>query len=89
MSATTRDELAIEVVQLLVLLDAVAVEVEEAEGRPLGGRVEPRVLQHHGAVGARGNQKLEMGPFGHGPLSGGLEYPNGGGIGNAQGGADS
>lgn len=46
-------------------------------------------LQHHGAKGARGNQKLEMGPFGHGPLSGGLEYPNGGGIGNAQGGADS
>ncbi len=46
-------------------------------------------LQHEGAVGARGNQKLEMGPFGHGPLSGDLEYPNGGGIGNAQGGADS
>lgn len=46
-------------------------------------------LQHEGAVGARGNQKLEMGPFGHGPLSGDMEYPNGGGIGNAQGGADS
>lgn len=46
-------------------------------------------LQHEGAVGARGNQKLEMGPFGHGPLSGDMEYPAGGGIGNAQGGADS
>lgn len=37
-------------------------------------------LQHHGAEGARGNQKLEMGPFGHGPLSGDLEYPSGGGL---------
>ena len=37
-------------------------------------------LQHQGAEGARGNQKLEMGPFGHGPLSGDLEYPNGGGL---------
>lgn len=46
-------------------------------------------LQHEGALGARGNQKLEMGPFGHGPLSGDMEYPAGGGIGNAQGGADS
>jgi predicted acyl esterase len=46
-------------------------------------------LQHEGAKGARGNQKLEMGPFGHGALSGDIEYPNGGGIGNAQGGADS
>jgi uncharacterized protein len=46
-------------------------------------------LQHHGLSGARGNQKLEMGPFGHGPLSGDLEYPGGGGIGNAQGGTDS
>lgn len=32
-------------------------------------------LQNQGAKGARGNQKLMMGPFGHGPLSGGLEYP--------------
>lgn len=32
-------------------------------------------LQNHGARGARGNQKLRMGPFGHGPLSGGLAYP--------------
>jgi predicted acyl esterase len=46
-------------------------------------------LQNEGAKGARGNQKLEMGPFGHGALSGGLEYPSGGGIGNAQGGTDS
>ncbi len=46
-------------------------------------------LQHEGPNGARGNQKLEMGPFGHGPLSGDMSYPAGGGIGNAQGGADS
>lgn len=32
-------------------------------------------LQNHGAVGARGEQKLYMGPFGHGPLSGDLAYP--------------
>lgn len=32
-------------------------------------------LQNHGAPGARGNQKLLMGPFGHGPLSGDLAYP--------------
>ncbi|THD75313.1 MAG: CocE/NonD family hydrolase [Phenylobacterium sp.] len=32
-------------------------------------------LQNQGAKGARGNQKLFMGPFGHGPLSGDLEYP--------------
>jgi predicted acyl esterase len=32
-------------------------------------------LQNHGGKGARGNQKLLMGPFGHGPLSGNLEYP--------------
>lgn len=32
-------------------------------------------LQNEGAKGARGNQKLLMGPFGHGPLSGNLEYP--------------
>ena len=32
-------------------------------------------LQNHGAKGARGNQKLLMGPFGHGKLSGGLAYP--------------
>ncbi len=36
-------------------------------------------LQNHGGNGARGNQKLFMGPFGHGPLSGDLEYPNSGG----------
>ena len=32
-------------------------------------------LQNHGAQGARGNQKLMMGPFGHGDLSGDLAYP--------------
>jgi len=32
-------------------------------------------LQNHGAKGARGNQKLMMGPFGHGELSGDLAYP--------------
>jgi predicted acyl esterase len=32
-------------------------------------------LQNQGAKGARGNQKLMMGPFGHGNLSGNLEYP--------------
>lgn len=32
-------------------------------------------LQNHGAAGARGAQKLMMGPFGHGNLSGDLEYP--------------
>ncbi len=31
-------------------------------------------LQNQGAKGARGNQKLLMGPFGHGPLSGNLAY---------------
>jgi hypothetical protein len=32
-------------------------------------------LQNQGSEGARGNQKLYMGPFGHGPLSGDLAYP--------------
>ena len=32
-------------------------------------------LQNEGAARARGTQKLYMGPFGHGPLSGDLEYP--------------
>jgi predicted acyl esterase len=32
-------------------------------------------LQNKGSGGARGNQKLMMGPFGHGQLSGDLEYP--------------
>ena len=32
-------------------------------------------LQNQGAVGAKGQQKLMMGPFGHGPLSGDLAYP--------------
>lgn len=35
-------------------------------------------LQEKGRKGARRNQKLLMGPFGHGQLSGDLEYPNGG-----------
>ncbi len=38
-------------------------------------------LQNEGRDGARGNQRLTMGPFGHGPLSGDLAYPNGGGLG--------
>lgn len=38
------------------------------------------LLQNHGSKGAKGNQKLEMGPFGHGELSGDLEYPDGGGL---------
>ncbi len=33
------------------------------------------VLQNEGSKGARGNQRLTMGPFGHGPLSGDLAYP--------------
>ena len=37
-------------------------------------------LQHEGSKGAKGNQTLEMGPFGHGELSGDLEYPNTAGI---------
>ena len=32
-------------------------------------------LQTQGGPKARGNQKLVMGPFGHGPLSGDLKYP--------------
>ncbi|MEX1198626.1 MAG: CocE/NonD family hydrolase [Pseudohongiellaceae bacterium] len=32
-------------------------------------------LQQFGRPGATGNQKLEMGPFGHGALSGDLAYP--------------
>ena len=34
-------------------------------------------LQNHGSRGARGNQKLEMGPFGHGEIAGDLAYPDG------------
>jgi predicted acyl esterase len=33
------------------------------------------VLQNEGSKEARGNQRLTMGPFGHGPLSGDLAYP--------------
>ncbi|MAK60123.1 MAG: hypothetical protein CMK09_04010 [Ponticaulis sp.] len=45
-------------------------------------------LQNEGAEGARGNQKLTMGPFGHGPLSGDLEYEGGGLRGNVVDGVD-
>ena len=38
-------------------------------------------LQNEGREGARGNQKLFMGAFGHGALQGDLEYPDGGLIG--------
>ncbi|HVR30009.1 MAG TPA: CocE/NonD family hydrolase, partial [Thermoanaerobaculia bacterium] len=38
-----------------------------------------RYLQEWGREGARGNQKLLMGPFGHGQLQGDLEYPETGG----------
>jgi predicted acyl esterase len=37
-------------------------------------------LQYEGAKGARDNQKLFMGPFGHGQLAGDLEYPEGSGL---------
>ena len=40
-------------------------------------------LQNHGASGAHGNQKLSMGPFGHGPLSGNLAYPGEDGLGGS------
>lgn len=41
-----------------------------------GGTVENfEYLQNQGAAGARGNQKLLMGPFGHGALTGDLAYP--------------
>ena len=36
-----------------------------------------QALQNHGSRGARGAQKLEMGPFGHGDMAGDLAYPNG------------
>lgn len=37
-------------------------------------------LQNEGVEGARGQQKLMMGPFGHGGLKGGLRYRGGGGL---------
>ncbi|MBX9788865.1 MAG: CocE/NonD family hydrolase [Pirellulales bacterium] len=37
-------------------------------------------LQNQGAPGARGKQKLVMGPFGHGTLKGELKYEGGGGL---------
>lgn len=42
-----------------------------------------RYLQRYGAEGARGNQKLRMGAFGHGPvLTGDLAYPGEAGLGS-------
>jgi hypothetical protein len=41
----------------------------------IGGVENFRYLQNEGAEGARGRQKLRMGPFGHGALSGDLAYP--------------
>jgi len=37
-------------------------------------------LQNQGLPGARGNQRLTMGPFGHGNLSGDLAYPGDDGL---------
>lgn len=37
-------------------------------------------LQANGREGAKGNQKLLMGPFGHGQLAGGLSYPESGSL---------
>jgi predicted acyl esterase len=37
-------------------------------------------LQANGREGAKGNQKLIMGPFGHGQLAGGLSYPESGSL---------
>lgn len=37
-------------------------------------------LHNHGGEGARGKQKLVMGPYGHGGLKGDLKYPEGGGL---------
>jgi predicted acyl esterase len=34
-----------------------------------------QILQNEGSVGARGNQRLTMGPVGHGNLSGDIAYP--------------
>lgn len=44
-----------------------------------GGLKNFMYLQNEGREGARGNQKILIGPFGHGELSGGLEYPDDGG----------
>lgn len=38
-------------------------------------------LQQNGQPGAKGNQKLIMGAFGHAAISGDLNYPDGGGLG--------
>ncbi len=44
-----------------------------------GGLKNFMYLQNKGREGARGNQKLLVGPFGHGQLSGDLKYPDSGG----------
>jgi len=46
------------------------------------------VLQNQGAKGARGNQRLTMGPFGHGDLTGDLTYPGEDRLGPAIGGGN-
>jgi len=46
-----------------------------------GGLKNFMYLQNEGKEGARGNQKIMVGPFGHGQISGDLSYPeNGGGL---------
>ncbi|MFL5296687.1 MAG: CocE/NonD family hydrolase [Phenylobacterium sp.] len=47
-----------------------------------------QVLQNQGLPGARGAQRLTMGPFGHGALSGDLAYPGDDGLQDAMGGAN-
>jgi uncharacterized protein len=44
-----------------------------------GGLRNFQYLQNSGREGARGNQKILIGPFGHGSLSGDLAYPEAGG----------
>jgi uncharacterized protein len=46
-------------------------------------------LENHGASGARGNQRLTMGPFGHGDLSGDLSYPGNDRLGSVMSGTSS
>ncbi len=43
----------------------------------IGNQTNFTYLQNEGREGARGNQKLLMGPFGHGKLEGDLDYPDG------------
>ncbi len=46
-----------------------------------GGLKNFMYLQNKGRDGARGNQKIMIGPFGHGQLSGDLAYPDSGSLG--------